>query len=127
MKNLLLGFVALMILGCASGSAVVVGQARPPIEDWDSVAVTTQMPDGAEEIALVQASSDSGWNEQQSVDYAIVELKKQAAKVGANTVVIDATDTTLQVLTVGTDVYSSNAQVVKGMAVFVGRAAAAQN
>jgi hypothetical protein len=98
MKNLLLGFVALMIL-----------------------------PDGAEEIALVQASSDSGWNEQQSVDYAIVELKKQAAKVGANTVVIDATDTTLQVLTVGTDVYSSNAQVVKGMAVFVGRAAAAQN
>ena len=82
--SLLLAIV--FVTGCASGSSIVVGEARPPIEDWESVKITNEMPEGAETIALVKASSDSGWTKQGSTDYAIEELKRQAAKVGANTV-----------------------------------------
>lgn len=41
-----------------------------------------------EVIGLVSASSDAGMTEQGSLDYAIEELKKQAAKLGANGVLL---------------------------------------
>jgi uncharacterized protein YbjQ (UPF0145 family) len=41
-----------------------------------------------EVIALVNASSASGWTDQQSIDYAIDELKSQAAALGANGVIL---------------------------------------
>ena len=50
------------------------------------------MPAGAEEIAIVKASSDAGLTQHGSLDYAVEELKKQAARVGANGVVITGSD-----------------------------------
>lgn len=84
---LMLALSVFALTGCASGSALVTGQIRPAIEDHTIVRILTQMPDGAEEIALVKASSDSGWTQQGSLDYATDELKRQAARVGANAVV----------------------------------------
>jgi hypothetical protein len=77
------------------------------------------MPEGAEEIAIVKASSDSGWTQQDSLDYAVDELKKQAAKVGANAVVLTGRDTSSQTVGVpvyggGTVVSSSEVEVVQG-------------
>ncbi len=60
--SLLLAIVCL--IGCASGSSIVVGEPRPLIEDWESVKITNEMPEGAETIAFVKASSDSGWTKQ---------------------------------------------------------------
>jgi len=82
------------------------------------------MPQNAEQIAIVKASSDSGWSQQQSLDLAVEELKKQAAKVGANAVVLTGRDTTTQVTGVptyggGTTISSSETEIVQGIAVFV--------
>ena len=124
MRNVLVTFLAAALVGCASGSALVTGTARPPIEDFTTVAILTEMPDGAEHIAIVKASSDAGWNQQQSLDYAVEELKKQAAKVGANAVVFTDRGTGTQVVGVptsggGTTVVSSETEIVEGIAVYV--------
>jgi hypothetical protein len=120
----LLAMALAYMAGCASGSALIVGEARPAIEDWSSLVLLMEMPEGAEQIAIVKASSDAGINQQKSLDYAVDELKKQAAKVGANTVVLTGRDTSSQTVGVpvyggGTIVTSSEVEVVQGIAVWV--------
>ena len=123
----LLAFFCLM--SCASGSSIVVGESRPPIEDWKSVKITNEMPEGAETIAFVKASSDAGWTKQGSTNYAVEELKRQAAKVGANMVVIGAPTTQTGVAgipsyggaTSGGYVFPVETEVVEGIAVYVER------
>jgi hypothetical protein len=90
-RTVFLGLV-LSITGCASGSALVTGTKRDPVPP-ESVKLYTENPAEFEVIAIVKASSDAGWTEQGSVDYALAELKKQAAKVGANGVLLEATGT----------------------------------
>ena len=124
MKSVIMAVIAIVLVGCASGSALVTGQVRPAIEDVNTVTILTEMPDGAEQIAIVKASSDSGWSQQQSLDYAVYELKKQAAKVGANAVVLTGRDTSTQVVGVpvyggGTVISSSETEIVVGIAVYV--------
>ena len=87
--------LAAVLAGCASGPTRVTGQVRPAIEDYTTVTILTEMPEGAEQIAFINidASSVGGISLQQKVDYAAVELKQQAAKVGANVVVISSTST----------------------------------
>ena len=75
---------------CASGSAIVTGTTRPATSP-QAVQLYTTPPTRYEVIALVKASSDAGWTSQGSVDYAIQELKAQAAKLGANGVLLRAT------------------------------------
>lgn len=76
------------LAGCAEGTSVITGQARSAIspELVQLYSEAPQMP--YEVIALVNASSGNGWTNQQSVDYAIEELKNQAAAVGANGVIL---------------------------------------
>ena len=117
-------FIAAVLTGCASGSALVTGQTRSAIEDYTAVRILTEMPEGAEEIAIVKSSSDSGLTQQGSLDYAVNELKKQAAKVGANAVVLTGRDTSSQTVGVpvyggGTIVSSSEVENVQGIAVWV--------
>lgn len=80
-------FLLLIVLGCASGSAIVTGSKREPI-DPQLVKLYLEEPKKYEVIGIVKASSDSGWTTQQDTDYAIAELKKQAAKLGANGVIL---------------------------------------
>ena len=124
MKLILLSVLIVVLAGCASGSALVIGQARPATEDFTTVAILTEMPEGAEEIAMVKASSASGMNQQKKLDYAVEELKRQAAKVGANAVVLTDRGTTSQVVGVpvyggGTVVSSSETEIVEGIAVYI--------
>lgn len=114
---------ALALTACASGSALVTGQTRAVIEDYAAIRILTQMPKGAEEIAIVKASSDAGMTQQGSLDYAVEELKKQAAKVGANAVVLTGRDTSSQIYGVpvyggGTIIGSSETEIVQGIAVW---------
>lgn len=119
MRFLSLTAFVLILAGCADGSALVTGTARAPIADYTTVAVLTEMPEGAENIAIVKASSDSGWNQQQSLDYAVEELKKQAAKVGANAVIITNRDTATQTSGYGDTISSSEVEIVEAVAVYV--------
>ena len=123
MRMLLFTTLVAVLAGCASGSALVTGQTRPAIEDYTTVTILTEMPEGAEQIAIVKASSNMGINQQKSLDYAVEELKQQAAKVGANAVVLTGRDTSSQVTGVpvyggGTVVSSSETEIVEGIAVW---------
>ena len=116
------------ITGCAGavGSALVVGQTHSPIPEWNSVAIVTNMPEGAEEIAIVKASSGAGPTQQDSLDYAIEELKKQAAKVGANVVVLSSMSTQSEVIGVpvnggGTIIGPVRREAIEGLAVYFER------
>jgi hypothetical protein len=90
LKILVVTLIILVINGCASGSSIVTGTPRAPI-DFSQVNLYADEPDNYETIAIVKSSSDAGWTEQGSQDYAIEELKKQAAKLGANGVLITTT------------------------------------
>ena len=113
-----------VLAGCAAGSALVTGQVRTVIKDHSTIQILTTMPTDAEEIAIVKASSDAGWTEQGSLDYAVEELKKQAAKLGASAVVLTGRDTSSEVYSV--PVYnsspiigSSSVEHVQGVAVWI--------
>ena len=81
------------LTACASGSAIVTGTVREPIGS-EEVQLYAEAPEAEYEIiGIVKASSDSGWNKQGSQNFAIKELKKRAAKLGANGVLITSTDT----------------------------------
>ena len=72
-----------MLSACATGSAIVTGQKRDPI-DVSKVRVVLRAPSSAQVIGIVKARSLGGMSDQAKQDYAVKELKAQAAKLGAN-------------------------------------------
>jgi len=115
--------LAIFFIGCATGSVIITGTVRSVI-DPQSVKLYLKEPKRYEVIGLVEASSDSGWTEQDSKDYAIAELKKQVAKIGANGVLLTVTgdQTSTMVGGYGTGIIWAmpvTAKVVKGTAIFV--------
>jgi len=92
--------VALLLVGCASGSAIVTGAPRAPLPPGNVKVYLDSPSVPFDVIGLVSASSDAGWTEQGSVNYALEELRKQAGRLGANGVVLISTgDTTKTVVT----------------------------
>lgn len=90
----LLVFVAafvLLLTGCAS-SAVLIGKARPEISP-EQVKLYLRPPNKFEEIALLESSSRNSWaiTSQGKMDAVIQRLKKEAAKLGANGILIQGT------------------------------------
>ena len=73
--------------GCASTSRVMLGPARAPL-DPASVQVYSTPPAGSVEIAQLEASSAVGFGTQGQTDAAIARLKREAAALGANGVVL---------------------------------------
>ena len=118
-----ISFCVLLLTACATGSSIVTGTTRDPI-DPSQVNLYLEPPEEYETIGIVKASSDAGWTEQGSVDYAIEELKNQAAKLGANGVLLSATGETTSTAVGG---YGTGymyavpvtAQTVTGHAIFV--------
>ncbi|HIG43692.1 MAG TPA: hypothetical protein EYQ14_24645 [Gammaproteobacteria bacterium] len=110
------------LAGCASGSSIVVGEVKTPIEP-SQVILYLEVPDNYEIIGIVNASSDSGWTQQGSVDYAVQELKNQAAKLGANGILIETTAEQTYTLLGGQGDYTYavpvTAKTVSGKAIFV--------
>lgn len=110
-RVLLLIFIVWLLNACASGSSIVTGTVRAPI-DFNRVKLYTEAPEKYESIGIVKASSDAGWTEQGSQDHAIEELKKQAAKLGANGIVLTTT---------GVNTLSQySEQTVTGKAIYIG-------
>jgi len=80
---------ALLLAACSTSSHVLVGTARPPISP-ESVRIYTQPPPHFEQIATLSASSQGSlaFTSQQNMDKAIERLKAEAAKLGANGIVL---------------------------------------
>jgi hypothetical protein len=77
-----------MLAGCAS-SAVVVGQVRPAISPAQ-VKLYLNPPKKFEQVALLESSSKASWavSDQGKTDVVIQRLKEEAAKIGANGVLL---------------------------------------
>ncbi|MGV8960270.1 MAG: hypothetical protein ACOH1V_07765 [Stenotrophomonas sp.] len=79
--------LALVASGCASTSKVMLGQARAPV-DPASVQIYSTPPPGSVEIAQLESSSAVGFGTQGQTDAAIARLKRDAAALGANGVIL---------------------------------------
>jgi hypothetical protein len=75
------------LAGCASSSKVMVGAARPPI-DPALVQIYSTPPLGAVDIAQLESSSAAGFGTQGQTDAAVARLKREAAALGANGVIL---------------------------------------
>ncbi len=80
-------FISLILNGCATGSAIVTGTARPAIPP-STVRLYLEAPSNYETIGLVEASCTVEFSTQDAQDKTIEELKNQAAKIGANAVIL---------------------------------------
>ena len=88
-KYLSLFALPVVLFGCSTGSHVVTGQQLPEIE-VDQVTVFEEAPAfDYEVIGTVRASSDGGFSEDSRKEKAVEELKEQAAKIGANGVILE--------------------------------------
>src|ERR1700690_1026442 len=83
------GLAALLFVGCASSSHIVVGKTRTPISP-SQVKLYLSPPTNFEEVAILNASSKHSWamTDQRKVDKAIERLKVEAGKLGANGVLL---------------------------------------
>ncbi|HWX80045.1 MAG TPA: hypothetical protein VNZ02_08150 [Steroidobacteraceae bacterium] len=86
---ILAGVLALAACG-SSDSFVMVGTARPAISPAD-VKIYSHPPPSYEEIALLNASTSHMFTPggQKTIDEVIEKLKEQAAKLGANGVLLE--------------------------------------
>jgi hypothetical protein len=84
------GMAALGLAACASDSIVVTGTARPPIPPSE-VRIYSRPPVAFEEVAILNTSKSSAFTTggQKTVDKVIAGLKEQAAKLGANGVILE--------------------------------------
>ena len=78
----------MLLVACASSSHVLVGKAHPAISPAD-VAVYTQAPEFFEEIAQIKASSGASLRSaEEKNEQAIDALRREAARLGANAIVL---------------------------------------
>jgi len=86
--------VALLLCSCGSTRTIVVGQARPATTP-DAVRVYDIAPRHFERIAIINSSSGPTWafTTKGQLDDAIAKLKEQAAKLGANGILLESTGT----------------------------------
>jgi hypothetical protein len=110
--------------GCAPSSHVLVGTAHAPILPAQ-VKVYSHPPTNFEEIAILDASSKSVFSAggQKNTDKVIERLKGEAAKLGANGIILEGFDerqTGSIGSGVGSDSYSRNSAVGVGVGGSVG-------
>ncbi len=90
-RKVMLFVSAMALAGCtlSDGSNLVIGTPRAPTNPAD-VKIYTVLPAHYEKIAIVSAESRNDFASQQNLtDHAIEQLKKEAAKVGANGILLN--------------------------------------
>ena len=89
LKTMSLMVGAMLLTACASSSHVVTGEQRVAIAP-EEVTVYSQAPELRYEIiGTVSASSSKGLSQQGRLDAAKQELVEEAAKLGANGVIVN--------------------------------------
>jgi hypothetical protein len=108
------------LAACAPSTHVLVGKARPPIAP-EQVQIYSQPPATAfEEVAVLDATNKSvfGTGGQKSVDKVVERLKIEAAKLGANGVILQGfsdAETGSIGTGVGSDSYGAHSAVGVGV------------
>ncbi len=75
------------LAACAGTSRVMLSDPRPPV-DPASVRLYSAVPPGAIQIAQLESKSAVGFGTQGQTDAVVRRLKNEAAKLGANGVVL---------------------------------------
>ena len=122
-SKILLSSIVIFFMGCASGTAILTGTKRTPTNP-EQIKLYVKPPKHYQVIGIVKASSDMGLTEQMSLDYAVKELKNQAAKLGANGVLLTSTgkQTSTAVGGYGTNYFyaiPTSEESVTGQAIYV--------
>ena len=101
-KVSLLLFSLFVTKACYPVSHIIVGETQDPL-DYTNVKIYTDFPDNYEKIAIVEASSDLAFKDlsiefthQQKTNKALERLKKEAALLGANGLVIQNISTNIK-------------------------------
>src|ERR1700683_3748693 len=120
MVRIAVAFTLALLCACASTTQVMVGTTRPAISA-DQVKAYPAPPPKFEDIAILDASAKRafGTGGQRSVDKVVARLKDQAAKLGANGLILEGFSDR-QSASIGTGVgsesYSGNSAVGVGAA-----------
>ena len=96
-------FLSIFILkSCYPVSHIIIGETQAPI-NYVNVKVYYDYPDVYEKIAIIEASSDIAFKDfsiefthQQKTNKALDRLKKEAASLGANGIVLQNISTTIK-------------------------------
>jgi hypothetical protein len=85
----LIATISFLSMSACTSSHVITGTIREPVEP-SMVRIYSHPPDRYEEIALLTATSRGSWafTGQQKMNEVIDDLKKEAAKLGANGIVL---------------------------------------
>ena len=94
MRTIIVVFIITMLSSCATGSAITTGNVRPAI-DVSEVRILLNSPAQYEIIGIVEASSAVEFSRQAAQDRTINELRRQAARIGANGVILTSTGDTV--------------------------------
>ncbi|AXI83338.1 hypothetical protein AB672_05000 [Xylella taiwanensis] len=87
LRLVIVTLIALVLAGCASTSKVMLSAARTPI-DPTLVRIYPTVPANAVQIAQLESITGSGFGNQRQTDAVIDQLKREAAKLGANGLVL---------------------------------------
>jgi hypothetical protein len=89
--KMLAAHAALLVLGACTTSHVMIGKARPPISPEQGIVYTRPPEMPYEEIARIDTSSQGSFSftAQAKTDAVIRRLKEEAAKLGANGVLLE--------------------------------------
>ncbi len=121
-KNAVIALAVAAVAGCtyAEGTSVVTGDRRPATNPAQIQLYSSAPQSKYEVIAIVKANSASGWTDQQSMDYAVSEIKNQAASVGANGLILGQTGSqTGGFVMIDNVAYPYDEQTVSGTAIYV--------
>ena len=97
MRKLILSLIVMIFFGCYPVSHIIVGETRSPISP-SKVKIYLEYPEEYEIIARIDASSEFAFRDpsfditwQSKMDKIIQRLKIEAARLGANGIVIEGT------------------------------------
>ena len=88
LRTIFLLLAITLLVGCTTGSALVTGTKRPAIDPMLVKIYRVPPSSEYEHIGIVKAESEELFSQQEALDRAVEELKKQAAKIGANGIIL---------------------------------------
>ena len=130
MKKSIVLLIVMMLVGCVPVSHIIVGEARDPLSP-SQVKIYSDFPEDYKKIALIDAGSNFAFKDpailftwQSKMNKVIERLKIEAAKLGANGVVIVGTDNKIhQTFNLDKDGYASSSSYTekfgKAIAIYV--------
>jgi hypothetical protein len=108
MRTITASLMLALLAACASTSQVMVGQARPAITP-DQVRIYNQPPPHYQEVALLETQSGGfTYGEQKKMDEVLANLRKSAAALGANGVLLQGHGNAYSGSSVGVGVGGTN-------------------